>query len=305
MSPAATGRSSPSTRTSSRPSRSIPVAWPTSSAPGAGKITRTSRPTVAQPPGTPSAGRCLRVPAGAAPPLVPVGQRPQQRPQQRIPVGGRRAGQRQRGRRQPGPLTGSSSARSVTLSPTPSTTAGARSAGRHALGQDPGALRPARPAGRSATSSAASTLGRRGHRLDQRDAGEQRQPPVPGGRHRRPPRPGTGSPGRSSTLNAMPARAGAGQPRPRRPRPALCHSATTTRPSGSPARAAAATSAFVEPVSGTHLQPGPQPFRRDQRPAQPRPHRQRRPVQIGVRRAVASGQPTASLSRPVRRTAHG
>ena len=74
------------------------------------------------------------------------------------------------------------------------------------------------------------------------------QPRLPGGTGGQS-RSGRAVPGRSRTLVAMPARAGESHSRPRRPRPAVCRSATTTRPSGSPARAASATSALVEPVS--------------------------------------------------------
>ena len=60
---------------------------------------------------------------------------------------------------------------------------------------------------------------------------------------------GTG--GRSSTETARAARGGAVHRRSRRPRPACWSSVVSTRPSGSPARARAATSAFVDPVAGT------------------------------------------------------
>ena len=114
----------------------------------------------------------------------------------------------------------------------------------------PAHLARRRAAGRWATSArAARQLGQPVHRLGERDAGEQRQPARTGRRYRRPAALGPAAPGRSRTLVAMPARAGDTQSRPRRPRPAVCRSATTTRPSGSPARAASAASAFVEPVS--------------------------------------------------------
>ena len=55
--------------------------------------------------------------------------------------------------------------------------------------------------------------------------------------------------GRSSTENTSAARGGLDQDRPRRPRPAVCVSAASTRPSAAPAWAAASRSALVEPVS--------------------------------------------------------
>ena len=64
--------------------------------------------------------------------------------------------------------------------------------------------------------------------------------------------PATAAGGRSSTVSISDAPGGASQVRPRRPRPAVWWSATTTVPSGSPCRASSSTSVFVEPVSATH-----------------------------------------------------
>src|SRR5579875_2708442 len=60
----------------------------------------------------------------------------------------------------------------------------------------------------------------------------------------------SGRAGRSSTEKVSAVPGGACQLRPRRPRPARWKSATTTRPSGSPVRAAAATSSLVDSVTG-------------------------------------------------------
>ncbi len=57
--------------------------------------------------------------------------------------------------------------------------------------------------------------------------------------------------GRSSTENVSPDRAGEVHARSRRPRPAVCASATSTSPGRAPARASAATSSLVDPVFST------------------------------------------------------
>ena len=62
-----------------------------------------------------------------------------------------------------------------------------------------------------------------------------------------------GTAGRSSTEKVRARRGGLIQRRPIRPRPAVCASATSTRPSPAPERAWASRSALVDPVSSTTL----------------------------------------------------
>src|SRR5262249_47902735 len=57
--------------------------------------------------------------------------------------------------------------------------------------------------------------------------------------------------GRSSTEKVSAAPGSVSHDRPRRPRPAVCRSATSTVPSPAPSLAAAMRSAFVDPVSVT------------------------------------------------------
>ena len=62
-----------------------------------------------------------------------------------------------------------------------------------------------------------------------------------------------GTAGRSSTEKVRERRGGLIQRRPIRPRPEVCASATSTRPSPAPERAWASRSALVDPVSSTTL----------------------------------------------------
>ena len=92
--------------------------------------------------------------------------------------------------------------------------------------------------------------------------------------------------GRTSRENVSAARGGDTQVRPIRPRPAFCSSATSTTPSGAPARARASRSALVEPVRSStstacHRPPGRSTARR--RPATSR----------GFRPAAAPGTTSA------------
>ena len=64
--------------------------------------------------------------------------------------------------------------------------------------------------------------------------------------------PATAAGGRSNTVSSSEPSTGASHTRPRRPRPASWWSATTTIPSGSPARTSSSTSALVEPVDASH-----------------------------------------------------
>ena len=196
---------------------------------------------------------------------------------------------------QPGRVTGSSSARSVTLSPMPTTSRRGRRR-RHRLGEDAGALAPP-PTSRSLghLRAASSSASRVTASASATPASSGSQPYPAGARPASPVR--HGHAGRSRTLTARPARGGDCHCRPSRPRPAVCRSATTTRPSGSPARAAAghvgvgrAGLRHAAP-GGPRARPGATSARRS------RPRVQRRAVQVGVRRA---GHPV-SLRRSRRR----
>ena len=190
-----------------------------------------------------------------------VGQAAQQGPQQRVAVGRRRPLERQ-ARRRPGAARRS---RVVTLSPIPSTTA----PGAGTSASSPHSLRPADE----------HVVGPLEPGVDARSA---RAPPAP--RRRRPTAAATASArraasGRSSTDRVRPARGGETQVRSSRPRPAVCCSATTTSPAGSPSRARSATTALVEPGLRQHLDPPPV---RLERPGQ-RAGAQGRAVEVAVR----------------------
>ena len=224
------------------------------------------------------------VAAGRAPTAVPVVEAPQHRAQQGVAVGAGGIGQGQRGRRRTrsgSGAGGSSSARWLTLSPMPTTrpTAGpdtrlGQHAGALAVADDAagprvggprvagariaGARIAVRVRGRTGRAGRWATSGRR-RRSATRPTASAR--PTPASSGSQPSRRGATPVGPQQDADRD---AGAGrrsQRRPSRPRPAVWLSATRTRPSGAPARAASATSALVEPVSATtrtsvHSPPG-------------------------------------------------
>ena len=159
--------------------------------------------------------------------------------------------------------TGSSSARNDTLRPMPTTTAvpttSVEDAAELAVA-DEDVVGPLQPY---------VELAERDQRPGHGEPGEQRQPAPTLRREGRAQQHREGQPG-----------ARRGRPGPvRRPRPAVCDSATTTSPSGDPSRAAAATSALVDGELSTTRTSAPQPVAGDECPAQGR-SAQRWPVEI-------------------------
>ena len=227
MSPAATGSSaSGGTVTSSLPSGSTPPACPSSARPP-GSSTRTRRPRVAHKRGVlRHAGRSvryLRRPGSRTGTCVPgrPGSRRAARPGPGPWPGEAQRGRGQRagaGRRELGGLGGHVDADADHH----------RVAGR--LGQDAGEL-ALTPPGPGSTSfghlSWASTA------ATSRTAAATATPASSGSQPSR--ARGTAA-GRSSTEKVRAARGGDTQVRPSRPRPAICCSAASTRPSGSPGR---------------------------------------------------------------------
>src|SRR5215472_2486991 len=169
----------------------------------------------------------------------------------------------------PGPGGGSSAGPVDTLTPTPTTTASPAASARippsflggtTLLSLPPATADPDPPArvfpGPASTSfghfSCASTPD------TSRTASATATPASSGSQPRR--ARGTAS-GRSSTEKVRAARGGDTQVRPSRPRPAVCCSAASTAPSGSPSAARASRSALVDPVTAVtstvrHSPPG-------------------------------------------------
>ena len=106
---------------------------------------------------------------------------------------------------------------------------------------------PPRRGRRWATSATASRPQR------SRTASATARPPDSGSQPQR----ATGSVGRSSTEKVRPARGGEVHCRSSRPRPAVCRSATTTSPAGSPASARSRTTSVRRPGLLQHLDPPP------------------------------------------------